>query len=328
MEDTKKGMELLLSQVEKQMKRMIRGAAKDKLTGPVLKTALSGRGKFLRPQLLILSAYLVDEEAAERHKKELVHWGALIELAHTASLIHDDVIDESPTRRGKPTVMKSHGNSAAVYAGDYLLVCILREILQRREEERALSLTDSIEEMCIGEINQTRCKYRADMTVEQYDRNIAGKTGVLFSAACQIGVIHVTEEKAVVDRYTLLGRKLGRAFQLRDDLLDVVSFASETGKPVMQDFREGIYTKPVLLAREHSQYGNKVRALMKKSRKGTLTAQDVGELRKILEESGAICMVRDEVNELIEFCKKIIAESKCMWAQDVVSAMLEKLKMK
>lgn len=320
-------MEYALDQAEKKMKQIVRKVSKDRLTGEVLREALAVPGKMLRPQVLILSACLIDEEKARAGMENLIRWAAIVELSHTASLIHDDVIDQSDMRRGRPTLMKQYGNSSAVYAGDYLLACVLRAVLESRGEERALLLTDGIEDMCEGEINQTRCKYRQNVTVEQYNKNIAGKTGVLFASACRLGAMEVTKDQEVIRRYESLGRKLGRAFQLRDDLMDVTSSEEETGKLVMQDFKEGIYTLPVLMARDHERYGILVKGLMRKSKKGILTEEDLEQLREILVKSGAVDRVREEVNGLLSECGQIAGDSPCLWAADRVKAMLNKLKM-
>lgn len=319
-------MEYALNQVEKRMKQTVSGVLQNKLTGAVLKQALAVRGKMLRPQMLILSAFLVDEKRAADHMDELVRWASIIELSHTASLLHDDVIDNSFVRRGRATVMKLYGNSSAVYAGDYLLACILRVVLESHGEDKALLLTDGIEEMCIGEINQTRCKYQHKVSVEQYNENIAGKTGVLFAAACRLGAMEVTQQQEMIERYEQLGRKLGRAFQLRDDLLDLTSSTEEAGKMVMQDFREGIYTLPFLLARDHERFGTEVKKLMKKNQKGNLGESELKRLKEILIESRAIEEVTEEVNQILEECKSITAASSCQWAKERAGIMLDKLK--
>lgn len=319
-------MERALAQTEKKMKQIAQGVLKDKLSGTMVREALAAPGKMLRPQMLILSACLIDETAAAAHMEHLVRWGAILELCHTASLLHDDVIDQSPIRRGRPTLMKRYGNSSAIYAGDYVLACVLREVLKSHGEDRALLLTDGIEEMCVGEMNQTRCRYRQNVTIEQYNKNIAGKTGVLFAAACRLGAMEVTEDPKIAEEYEQLGRKLGRAFQLRDDLLDITSDAKAAGKLVMQDFREGIYTLPVLLARDHTTFGPVVRTLMKKSRKGILREEDLEALKEALLKSRAIDRVSQEIRGLLEECRHAAGHSSCLWAKKRTEAILDRLK--
>ena len=319
-------MENALEQVEKSMRKMARNVSKDRLTGAVIKSALAVPGKMLRPQILILSACLINENEAMAHMEHLIRWAAIIELSHTASLIHDDVIDQSYVRRGIPTVMKRYDNSSAIYAGDYLLASILREILKSHEGDKALLLVDGIEEMCAGEINQTHCKYRQNVTIEQYNKNIAGKTGVLFASACRLGAMEVTGQQDIIRQYEEFGRKLGRAFQLRDDLLDIMSSQTEAGKMVMQDFQEGIYTLPVLLARDHDTYGFSVKKLMKKNKRGNLTEKDKECLKEILLKSQAVAKVEEETARLLEECKSVVRESSCQWARDKTEAILDRLK--
>lgn len=326
MEQTDQIMEYALAQVEKRMKRIVQGVLKDRLTRTMLKSALAAPGKMLRPQVLILSACLIDEKEAIARMEHLIRWGAIIELAHTASLLHDDVIDQSTVRRGRPTLMKQYGNSSAIYAGDYVLACLLREVLKSHGEDKALLLTDGIEEMCVGEMNQTHCRYRQNVTIEQYNKNIAGKTGVLFASACCLGAMEVTADQDIIQTYEQFGRRLGRAFQLRDDLLDLTSNTKESGKSVMQDFQEGIYTLPVLLARDHEVYGPVVRNLMKKNKKGTLVGEDLEALKEILVKSQVIDTVSKEVDDLLEECKNAAGDSSCLWAKIRTEAMLDKLK--
>jgi heptaprenyl diphosphate synthase len=207
-----------------------------------------------------------------------------------------------------------------------VLACVLREVLKSHGEDRALLLTDGIEEMCVGEMNQTRCRYRQNVTIEQYNKNIAGKTGVLFAAACRLGAMEVTEDPKIAEEYEQLGRKLGRAFQLRDDLLDITSDAKAAGKLVMQDFREGIYTLPVLLARDHTTFGPVVRTLMKKSRKGILREEDLEALKEALLKSRAIDRVSQEIRGLLEECRHAAGHSSCLWAKKRTEAILDRLK--
>ena len=247
--------------------------------------SLSG-GKRLRPQLLLLAAQFGPHY--EERKERLCRLAALIEMVHGASLIHDDIVDDSPMRRGRPSIQSKYGKDRAVYAGDLLLSRIVRQLFKERFYEVGELFGAAVEEMCIGELGQMRHLFDADMTVEQYIKNIDGKTAALCRLACAAGALESGAARETAALLVLFGENFGRMFQIHDDLLDFVSDPSSEGKPVRVDFQEGILTLPVLYAVKTEKAGDRIRALLEKAHAGSFTDADSEELAVLVRESGGI----------------------------------------
>lgn len=199
--------------------------------GEVSFEAVDAGGKRLRP--LLIHAVSDDRERALR-------CSVAIELVHTATLVHDDLVDSAPMRRGRPTAWHAHGEHAAVTAGDYLFARGFAELAGAGDVEGVRILSEACLALVRGEALQRRQLHRADTPVDEYLERIALKTGKLFEAACLLGS---RDER--LGRYGLL---LGIAFQIADDILDCTGEALETGKVTGTDLREGTPTLPLLLA--------------------------------------------------------------------------------
>jgi heptaprenyl diphosphate synthase len=167
------------------------------------------------------------------------------ELVHLGSLYHDDVIDESDTRRGVETVNAKWGNLQAILAGDFLLARA-SEIAASLGTEVAGLLARTIGWLCEGEIEQLRYTYAIDRPEESYLVSIQGKTASLFGTAARIGGLVAGLERPVVDALTAWGTAYGMVFQIVDDVLDVTDSSEQLGKPAGHDLVEGVYTLPVL----------------------------------------------------------------------------------
>lgn len=254
-------------------------------TGAVLETLLGAPGKMLRARLLLRCA-AVGPDAVEQHER-LCGMAALIELTHLASLIHDDVIDDAKLRRGRPSVQGQYGKDTAVYAGDFLISRVFswgaREGLLDAVERLALT----VEEMCLGEIGQAQCRFREDVTVEDYYTNIRGKTAALFRTACGLGAAEAGCTDGVIDRLERFGETLGIVFQIRDDLLDF-SGDRTAGKEVHKDFRDGIYTLPVLMALRSREGRAALLPLMRESRERALTGEELWEMEAAVIRLGGV----------------------------------------
>jgi len=206
-------------------------------------------GKRLRPLVLILAAKACGYGGAERSAR----LGAAVELIHTATLVHDDVVDESDTRRGQDAVNTFFGNEASVLMGDYLVCRALRMIAEESDLELMRSICDVIVSMCEAEVLQIT--YRGDLenTFDNYFRVIRNKTACLFSFTARAGAHLGHASAAVRERLALFGLNLGTAFQIVDDILDLTGIEEELGKPTAADLREGKFTFPVLHAIRHAE---------------------------------------------------------------------------
>lgn len=201
-------------------------------------------GKRMRPALVLLSSY-----AGRPHERSTDLAAAAIELVHIATLYHDDVIDQTETRRGVVTVHNKWGTDVAVLAGDFLFACGSELGAQASGEVPGI-LARAIAEVCQGQILETAAVGDPRRSVADYLEVIERKTAALFRAACELGTAtsgaSPLRRSAVVD----YGANLGLAFQIVDDLLDLVGDPSITGKELGTDLREGVFTAPVLLACE------------------------------------------------------------------------------
>ena len=176
-------------------------------TGAVLDDVLGSSGKMIRPRLLLLCSAFgpYPSERAER----LCMLAAMVELTHMASLIHDDIIDEAPFRRGKPSIQGKYGKDAAVYAGDFLIERVHYWQVKEQLIDAAMILSKTVENMCIGEIGQAVCRYDVNVTVDAYLKNIKGKTASLFSTACELGAIEAGCSKDIAGKLKCFGEYLG-----------------------------------------------------------------------------------------------------------------------
>jgi octaprenyl-diphosphate synthase len=208
---------------------------------------LGGGGKRLRPALLLLSA----SYAGKRATPGAIRLAAVVELLHSATLIHDDVIDSADTRRGRPSANSRWGNHRSVLAGDWLYMQSFQMALEERNFGILDILIDLTQKMVEGELIQLAKIGRIDVTEEDALRLATYKTACLFSGCARLGGVlgglDGVEEEALAD----YGRYAGLAFQLVDDLLDFTASSEQLGKPVLSDLKEGKVTLPLIYAMEN-----------------------------------------------------------------------------
>jgi len=207
---------------------------------------LGGGGKRLRPALLLLSA-----RYAGRNDRSAIRLAAVVELLHSATLIHDDVIDSAGTRRGRPSANAKWGNHRSVLTGDWLYMQSFQMALEERNFRILDILIDLTQKMVEGELIQLEKIGRIDVTEEDALRLATYKTACLFSGCARLGAVlgglGEEEEQALAD----YGKYAGLAFQLVDDLLDFTASAQQLGKPVLSDLKEGKVTLPLIYAMEN-----------------------------------------------------------------------------
>ncbi len=204
---------------------------------------IAGGGKRMRPMLTLASARLLGYSGARHHRL-----AAAVEFIHTATLLHDDVVDMSDLRRGKRTANLIWGNPATVLVGDFLFSRSFELMVEDGSLKVLKILSHASAVIAEGEVNQLTAARRIDLAEDRYLAIIDAKTAALFAAACKIAAVVAERpetEEAALDAY---GRNLGIAFQLVDDAIDYVSDAGTMGKDAGDDFREGKMTLPVILA--------------------------------------------------------------------------------
>src|SRR5687767_11689527 len=201
-------------------------------------------GKRLRPALAVAVAACAQSIPVS---DEVVLGGVSVELVQVGSLYHDDVMDEAETRRGVESVNARFGNLRAILSGDFLLAKA-SEIAASLGVEVAGLLAATIGSLCEGQVRELQTTYNSERTEEQYLSAIAGKTASLFAAATRIGAIVADLPRPQIEALTLYGHRYGMAFQIVDDVLDVVATDEQLGKPSGQDLAEGVYNLPVIRA--------------------------------------------------------------------------------
>ncbi|MCU1393606.1 MAG: putative polyprenyl diphosphate synthase [Ilumatobacteraceae bacterium] len=234
------GMELDRRRIEDALVAAV--DTKDPYLNELARHLIVAGGKRLRPVLSVCAAQVASPGPVA---DAVVQGGIACELVQTGSLYHDDVIDESETRRGVETVNAKWGNLQAILAGDFLLARA-SEIAASLGAEVAGLLGHTIARLCEGEIEQLRHTYKPDRPEDAYFSSIAGKTASLFSTAARIGGIVAGIDRASVDALTAYGLAYGMVFQIVDDILDITATDDQLGKPAGHDMVEGVYTLPVL----------------------------------------------------------------------------------
>jgi geranylgeranyl pyrophosphate synthase len=203
---------------------------------------ISAGGKRLRPMLVFIAA---GEEAAD--EGALVRAAAAVELVHSATLVHDDVLDAAALRRGRPTVVAAAGRELAVAVGDLLFSRAFAELVRNGRADELRVLSDASSALAAGELLQREDAWRADVSVERYLHRCELKTARLFQAACELGALEGGGPAAELGAF---GRRIGLAFQLLDDVLDVSGPVERTGKARGTDLLDGTVTLPYIVARE------------------------------------------------------------------------------
>jgi geranylgeranyl pyrophosphate synthase len=204
---------------------------------------IAAGGKRLRPLLVLLAAGGADGEG-------LVRAATAVELVHSATLVHDDVLDAADLRRGAPTVVASAGRPMAVATGDLLFARAMGELVRNGRADEVRVLSDASSALARGELLQRADAWDATIGVERYLHRCELKTARLFEAACRLGGLEGGADAATAERLGRFGRRIGLAFQLLDDVLDVSGPAERTGKHRGTDLLDGTVTLPFLLARE------------------------------------------------------------------------------
>ena len=263
---------------------------------------LRQKGKKIRPILVLLSA-----KASGGINKSTYRAAALVELLHTATLIHDDVVDNADTRRGLASINAAWKNKIAVLMGDYLLSRGLLLSLLNGEFEFLKVSSVAVKRMSEGELLQIQKSRQLDMDEETYFKIISDKTASLISTCCELGAVSATKDEGIVAHLRNFGEYLGMAFQIRDDVLDYEGKKATLGKPIGGDIRERKVTLPLIYAFENApkQTGKSVLRLLKNGKRGSRIdevikfAETYGGIEKAHEKAeDFILRARDELNDI------------------------------
>ncbi len=216
------------------------------LVNQIAEYIISAGGKRIRPVLVLLIANAYSYRGTDHHQL-----AAVVEFIHTATLLHDDVVDESSLRRGRKTANALFGNAASVLVGDFLYSRAFQMMVSVGDIRIMQILADATNVIAEGEVQQLLNMHDPDVSEERYTQVIRSKTAKLFEAAAQLGALIAGASDAEIEAAAEYGRSLGTAFQLIDDVLDYSGQADDIGKNVGDDLREGKATLPLIYLMEH-----------------------------------------------------------------------------
>ena len=272
----------------------------DGLLGRICQSIAERKGKLMRPILLMLVAREWGEVSMAAYRAALT-----LELLHNASLVHDDIVDESDMRRGRPSVRSIYGNKTAVLAGDYLLSSALDSAALSGDIKIVNNVSLLGKQLSEGELLQLFNTQNTDFSEEKYYHIIRLKTASLFSAATRIGAISSGADDDAVSQMDRLGDIIGLCFQIRDDIFDY--YDNDTGKPSGNDMLEGKLTLPALYTLNNSK-DEALLAIAAKVRAGTATADEIATLVRATKEQGGINYANDQMERLSLEAKTLIAD--------------------
>jgi len=264
------------------------------VVGEVAGYVLSSGGKRLRPALVLLVSRMLGA-TGDRD----VRYGAVVEMIHTATLLHDDIIDGSDLRRGRPTANNRFGNQAAVLVGDWLYTRTMDLCLEVGDVDVMRCLTTATLAMTEGELMADRVRGRLDVDEATYMDITRRKTAELFAAACALPALFQPATLHLMESLQSFGRDLGVCFQLVDDLLDFTADRSRLGKPVMADLREGRATLPILMLCERIDRDRRDR-LAEVAATGRFDAISEGEVLDLVRSSGVLDEARERARRIGE----------------------------
>jgi octaprenyl-diphosphate synthase len=256
---------------------------------------LSSGGKRLRPVLVLTFAKLLRGENIDRDYPLAV----AMEYLHTASLLHDDVVDGADTRRGKPSANKIFGNDTVVLTGDYMYANALYLFSVYGDMDMIKNVSESVKKMAEGQLLELKKIGDIDIGMEDYFKILEGKTAVLFGSCCYVGTAlggGTQEQKNSAYNY---GLNIGLAFQLIDDYLDYSSTQEKLGKPVCNDLREGKLTYPLLSVLDRLSFQEK-EFVKKVIRDLNPSSEDIEKVKFIVEEKGGMTKTIEKAKELVD----------------------------
>jgi len=246
-------------------------------------------GKRLRPKLVQLTAGI-----GPRHDPlRAAELAAAVELLHNATLIHDDYVDESTHRRGRPTVAAAEGPERAIAVGDYYFAKATRLIAQIGNRQVTSAIAEALEAICASQIDDVALRGAYPGDRDSYLRVVRGKTAALFAAACAAGALLSESRPEVVEALRRYGDLVGTAFQMADDMVD---FSPSSGKPVGLDIRQRVLSLPLIYAAEDKRVGPEVRQLLA----GSLQDGEVDRVAELVMSSEALSRVRVEAEALVD----------------------------
>ena len=262
-----------------------------KLINTIIRYISRKKGKQLRPRLCLLSAGLCGEPTENTYRA-----AALIEMIHVATLIHDDVVDDANLRRGWPSINRVWKNKLSILVGDFMFSKALTNMIHLKDFDALDILSSTAERLSQGEIQQIEKAIKKNMTEKIYYQMVSDKTASLFSAACKLGVMTVTEDNDKREALAKFGEKFGLVFQIKDDLLDITGNVEGLGKPAGFDLKKNILTLPLIYLFENLP-ASEVQ-VVKRQLNNHVKKSEIREIRKLIEKHGGIQFAENQIDRL------------------------------
>lgn len=297
-------------------------AKKIEVNDPKLKSALlqmaNNGGKYLRPALLLLFS---KENSTTTADERLLKLAASIEVLHTATLIHDDIIDDSPKRRGQVSIQSAFGKDIAVYAGDLLFTVFFDLIADSLYASHYLKVNaQMMRQILNGEIGQMNARFDTEQSFLTYLRNINGKTAAIFSLACQEGAYFSGADRRQVALAKRIGQNIGLSFQMLDDILDY-SDGKNLNKPVMEDLATGVYSLPLLMVlQEH-----KDELMPYLAKKEQMTATDMEIVKQLVLKYGGVTKAKALAEKFIQKALDQTSQLPVSQKRDLLEKLIKRL---
>lgn len=242
-------------------------------------------GKRLRPALALLAG-----GATGKITSSHVDLAVVVELIHVATLVHDDIMDGADLRRDQPTANARWGNSISVLLGDCLFAHALRLSTNFSNTEVCRRISDAAAEVCSGEILQTQRRFDLKLSIQDYYKIIEMKTAALFSAACELGAFLSEANPEIIGALRAFGSKIGTAYQIYDDLLDLAGTEEDTGKTLGTDLRKGKFTLPILLLLQGGRQENLSRLLLDENALDRVALEELLGQAKVIPAAAQVAL--------------------------------------
>lgn len=255
---------------------------RDKVIETSIIDLLNAGGKMIRPSFVILAS-----KFGKYNEDNARTLGAVVEMFHMATLVHDDIIDDATLRRGIETVQSKYGKNYAVYIGDYLF-CICFKLLASCASLKSIEMDSrAMSRICMGEVEQLNSRYDRNVSTKNYLKRISGKTAELFSISFYLGATESGCTEKISKLFWEIGHNIGMAFQIIDDILDYTGSDDAIGKNSANDLKQGIYTLPLILALE-----KKPKKLLEILEKEEYLENDIISIVELVNEVGGVDKAR------------------------------------
>ncbi|EGL82858.1 heptaprenyl diphosphate synthase component II [Caldalkalibacillus thermarum TA2.A1] len=265
---------------------------------------LKAGGKRIRPVFVLLGG-----KSGVYDIERLKHVAVALELIHMATLVHDDVIDDAETRRGKPTVKAKWDNRVAMYTGDFIFAQALSRITRLSDPRVHQILSKAIVDMCVGEIEQIQALYQWNQSLKTYFMRIKRKTALLMAISCQLGGLVCNAPEPVVRALYRYGYYVGMAFQITDDILDFTGSEKQLGKPAGSDLRQGNITLPVLASFRNPAIRD---AIINEFKSGS---PDMPKIINLIKQSGGIHVAKTIAQRYLEKARRSLEDLQSVYSK-------------